>query len=570
MDIIKRSLNITKTIKNVTRFREIISVFAQNGLDEFIIRSGLHKVIPNFILPSTRINAAMKELEGASWPSVIGHRLRRSFEELGPSFIKLGQLLSTREDVFPDGFIEQMKYLQDSAKGVSFNQVVEVINGSLEKDHSEIFQSIDSKPIGTASIGLVYRAQLKNGEDVVVKVRRPNIENIIPADFAIMEFIAERLEKASDEIKYLGISRVIQEFANSLQEELDFRREALNCKKARQNLSLITKNKVFYIPKVYEEFTRENLIILEELKGVPFSRMSENDKNSRDIEEKLEKGVHIFIKTLLADGFFHADLHAGNFFLLENGRVGLIDFGLMGHLSKKAKVSLISILYSITTHDYDNLVLELLDVADYNEIPDVDQLTRDIKRALSGFIGLSVSQINLSLLLSQTARTLSRHKMYLPREWFVIFRALITLDGVGKSIGMDIDIFPIIEKNLAPVVGEVLSKENFIEEGIFASRDFINSLRVLPRHIRWFTKELARNNYAFQIIHSGHEKPLKDLKNAIIFFGYSFIAGIFLVSGILTIDKHLWGDWHSISRPTWIFWSLGLILFIKGMRTIKN
>lgn len=591
MNIIKKSIGITQTIKNATRFREMISVFAQNGLDEFIIKSGLHKVIPNFVLPRTRIDAAMKEMGDASWPSIIGYRLRRSFEELGPSFVKFGQLLSTREDLFPTEFIDQMKYLRDRAKGIPFNDALHAINKSLEKNYAktsksgqvvtalkgsseyggdEVFQSIDPTPIGTASIGLVYRAKLKCGDDVVIKVRRPNIQKIIPIDLAIIEFIVERLERASEEVKYLGISRVIKEFGNGLQNELDFRLEALNCKRIRQNLSLIDKNKQFYIPKVYEEFTCEDMLVLEELKGVPFSSSQKVNEKLGEIQKKLTDGIDIFVKTLLSDGFFHADLHGGNFFLLENGQIGLIDFGLMGHLSKKSRIGLITILYSITTHNYENLVFEFLDIADYDEIPDVDGLVRDVKNALSIFVGLTAQQMNLSLLLNKTVRTLTKHKIYLPREWFIIFRALITLDGVGKSLDMDIDIFVIIEKNLKSVSKEILSRENLVEEGILASRDIVTSLRILPRHIRWFMKEFAKNNYAFELVHTGHERSLNDLRNAMIFLGHSLIASVFFILGVLVIHNQSLGHWHTIPKLSWFFWGVGTIFLLGGIRMIRR
>ena len=569
MNIFKQGIGITQTIKNAARFREIITVFAQNGLDEFIIRSGLHKVVPDFVLPSARINAAIKEFGDASWASVMGHRLRRSFEELGPSFIKLGQLLSTREDLFPVEFVEQLKLLRDRAKGVPFEDALRAISQSLGQDYREVFQSIDPKPIGTASIGLVYKAKLKSGEDVVIKIRRPGIQKTIPTDLNIMELMADRLERVNDEIRYLGISRVVRDFGENLQNELDFRREALNCKRIKQNLSKIDQQNFFYIPDNYDQFTREDLLVLEELKGIPFSHLQKGSEEIAIVQAKLADSIQIFIRTLLADGFFHADLHTGNFFLLKNGQIGLVDFGLMGHLSKKSRVVLVAILYSIITHNYENLVFEFLDVADYEDIPDIDELVRDIKGALTPYVGLSAQQINLTQLFSKSVRVLSKHRIYLPQEWFIIFRALITLDGVGKSLGMDIEIFSIIEKNLKSVTKEILSKDNIVEEGILTSRDFITSIRILPRHARWFMREFAKNKYAFRIVHTGHEQSLNSLRNAVIFFGYNLIAGVFFISGVLLIENQILGRWYVISRLTCIFWGVGTVLFALGIRAIR-
>ena len=240
MGIIKQGINITRTMKNVSRLREIVSVLAQNGLDEFIVKSGMHKIIPHFVLPRIRVDRTLKEAQegkDAPWPEVIGRRLRWSFEELGPSFIKIGQLLGTREDLFPPEFISQMHYLRSQVQGIPFDRALGAIDQSLGRDHRQVFRSIDAQPIGSASIGLAYRAQLQNGDHVVIKLRRPGIEKIIPVDLSMMEFIVERLERASVEIKYLGLSRVIKEFGSCLHNELDFRLEALNCQRIRHILA---------------------------------------------------------------------------------------------------------------------------------------------------------------------------------------------------------------------------------------------------------------------------------------------------------------------------------------------
>ena len=182
---------------------------------------------------------------------------------------------------------------------------------------------------------------------------------------------------------------------------------------------------------------------MERLKGIPFSDNEKVELTKGIIEKKLVKGLRVFIHTLLADGFFHADLHGGNFFLLEDHRIGIIDFGLVGSLSKKSRLNLIAIMYSLITHNYENLVHEFLDVADYEKIPDMDDLINDVRDGLSPFVGLTVQQMDLSLLLKTVVGILTRHQIFLPREWFIVFRSLITLDGVGKSLGMDFDIFSI-------------------------------------------------------------------------------------------------------------------------------
>lgn len=216
MNIIKTSIGLTKTIKNATRFKEIVTVFARNGFEEFILKTGIHEHIPNFVLPKSRWSEALQEKEDLGDSKImfsLAYRLRKSFEELGPCFIKFGQLLSTREDLFGSTFVEEMKKLLDQVKGFSFEEAKIILEESLGKKVEDIFTSIDPRPIGMASMAVVFRARLLAGEDVVIKIRRPGITKIIETDVAILSFLSQRLERIDRNIKYLGISRLINDFA---------------------------------------------------------------------------------------------------------------------------------------------------------------------------------------------------------------------------------------------------------------------------------------------------------------------------------------------------------------------
>ena len=230
MDLIKTGIGIGKTIRNVARLRDIVSVFARHGFAEFI-SIGVTSKIPDFVLPSSQkdIKREIAEKGEKSLGKTLGYRLRLCFEELGPAFIKFGQLLGSREDLFDKGFIDEMHQLRDKVKPVSLTISIKTIEESLGKKFSEVFESIDEKPVGTASIGVVYKAKLLNGDEVVVKVRRPQISKEITRDFSILSFLATQVEKASEEIRYLGLSRIVNDFAISLQNELNFNIEAMSC-----------------------------------------------------------------------------------------------------------------------------------------------------------------------------------------------------------------------------------------------------------------------------------------------------------------------------------------------------
>jgi ubiquinone biosynthesis protein len=317
------------------------------------------------------------------------------------------------------------------------------------------------------------------------------------------------------------------------------------------------------VPNVYREYTTQEVIVLEFLDGRPFNEFHSLEQLGPVVVERLLKSVELFTHTLLADGFFHADLHGGNFFVMPDQRIGLIDFGLMGTLSKKNRANLIAIMYSLINHDFENLVYEFLEVAEYESVPNHEELIRDIKDAISPYVGLSVKETNMSELVRNLIKTLSKHELYLPREWFIIFRALITLDGVGKSIGLDLNIFQILEKDLNKLVSEMLSKKNAQEELMWVAKDIISSLRIVPKHLKWFLKEVSKNNYAIDIRIKEVDELSRSIGRSFYLLGMSLLASVFILCGTLFVRNVNVLSIYDIPLLSWIFWAFAGYLLIR-------
>ncbi len=568
MDIIKTGIGITRTFKNVNRFREILSVFARHGFDELILKTKLHLVIPNFVIPKSRVKQLLEEESEFDFWRSLGFRIRKSFEELGPSFIKVGQLLATREDIFDPAFIAQLKLLQSKAAAIPFDVAKRSIESEVGKSIDEIFNYIEEEPIGVASIGCVYKAELKNGQKVVVKVRRPDIRKNILNDFEIITYIVSRLEKASDEIKYLGVSKAISDFFKSIQLEMNFLIEANNNEKIAKNIQKFDKDNIFVIPKVYREFSSQKILVMDYIEGIPFNEIT-NVEVEVELKQNLEKAVRMFLRTMLTDGFFHADLHGGNFFKMEDNKIGLIDFGLVGTLNKKNRTNLIAILYALLTNNYENLVFEFLDVAEYEVIPDYEILVKDIRESLMPYIGLSVQEIDATALTHSIVSTLSKHEIYLPREWFVIFRALMTLDGTGKALKIDLNIFEVIDSELKEVVEDLISKEALMEEAAWLGRDVIGSLRVIPRHLKWMMKELSKRSYTLDVQLKDTNNEINLLMRSVYFMSLIVLTATFFASGIYVVGQTPVRSFNDIATLSYICWGLASLTFIRATMILK-
>lgn len=568
MDIIRTGLGLTKTIKNVARFREIVSVFAKNGFDELLGKSGVLKLLPNFILPKNKVEELK---ESTDYGRVIGHRIKICFEELGPSFIKLGQLISSREDMFPASFIAEVKKLQDDVKPIEFEEVKKILTNAYKGSYEHIFSSIDEKPIGTASIGVVHKGVLKSGEEVVIKVRRPNIRQIIETDFEIFNFLIERIEQVSNDVKALGIGRILKDFRVAIENELDFFVEAHNSKRFLGVIKKFEAEDKFYLPKIYSEHVTEDTLVMELLKGTPFSDVKGIEPYKKEVHGMLEKGLGIFLRSILEEGFFHGDLHGGNFFYLpDKKKIGIIDFGLMGSMSKKSRTHFVAIIYSLLNNNFENLIYEFLDVAEYDKVPDVDALIRDAKDNISPFLGLTAQAINSQLLFTAIVKTLTAHRVYLPRDWIIVFRALIALDGVGRSLELDFDIFGIVQDDMEEILKSYISKDSLIEESVWVGRDVMNSLRIFPRQAKWFLKDFSRNDYTFQVKTKGYEKELERLSNSLVFLGVNFICGILIYSGSRFISEPNVLSMESIPQMTWVLWIVAFLLFFRGLIHVRK
>ena len=541
------------------------------ALEEFVVQ-GARSKIPLIVLPKTK-SKILEELErdtNSTWQQVLGYRLRLCFEELGPAFIKFGQLLSSREDLFDTGFIAEMEKLRDKVKPVPFEVAKESIESALGDKVSVFFEYINPKAIGTASIGVVYEAQLKSGESVVVKVRRPNIERMIETDFSILLFLVNQIERTSAELRGLGLSRIIKDFSSSLQSELNFNVEALNCERFKENLSKRDVTQIFYIPKIYNELTKENILVMEKINGTPFSDRDGLAPIIDKIHTSLETGLQYFMKSFLQDGFFHADLHGGNFFYMDNGKIGIIDYGLMGSLGKKSRINFIAIIYALITFNYENLVYEFLDVAEYEQTPDVDNLINDVKDALNPFIGLTVKQTNYSEVFKVITSCLLRHELFLPRDWFIVFRALMTLDGVGKSLNMDIDIFGLLENDMTDVLKSTVDRNEVLEELVWATRDILPIMRIFPRHLKWFLKDFAKKNYEIQVKHYGYENEIRKATGSIKFLGFSLFSSSLIISGVILSNGITIKNYTDVPIISYLFWFFGILSFLRGYFSFKK
>lgn len=564
-----KPLGIVQSIRNASRFKEILSVFVKNGFEEFVVTSRLHEVIPNFVFPARKkekiiSNAVSKD----QWWGVVGYRLRLSFEELGPAFVKFGQLLGTRDDFFDTAFTTEMRKLQDDVKGISWAQAKDLVEKCWGKDYLEVCEEINEDPIASASIASVFTATLKTGEKVVIKIKRPGIDQVIESDFQLMKVLVKTLESTSEQFKWMAISRTLEEFHRTIKDELNLMHELRSLERLKDNLARTKDSSILVLPTPFRELSNENVLVMEYLDGVPFSKLSPGDVTPK-LKQSLLQCVQLFMNSLLRDGFFHADLHGGNFLRLANDKIGVVDFGLVGTLSQKNKKTFMSLLYNLSVGDFDRLSYELLDVAEYDSVPDYQELSRDLEIALTPFLILNSSQIPSAEFMQNLVSILSKHRLFLPREWSIIFRALVTLDGVGRSLGVDIKVFEVLDKSTKEFTSGLINKDQIIMDSLWFLKDSMGSMRMWPKHLDWFLKEFSKNNYAMDFRIRGLNKEVNTISKSVQFLALLIFSSATLLMGLFFIeDKNI--SFSTLPLMTLVFWSFAIITICYASWIIKS
>ncbi|WP_373975699.1 AarF/UbiB family protein [Chitinibacter sp. SCUT-21] len=471
-------------MRDLPRVREIIAILMRHGLGNLVQRLGLAKGVERAgdILhwPGDH---EVQLLE----PAV---RVRRALEELGPTFIKLGQVLATRVDMFPPEWIAEFEKLQSDVPPLAFDLLEPQLRIALGRDPHEVFQALDPNPIGSASIAQVHRAQLQDGREVVLKIRRPNITAKIEADLRILRHIAGLATFEFPDLRRYQPVRMVDEFAKSIHRELNLSIEARNLERFITNFA---GHDEIIIPQVWWEWTSERLIVQDYIGGVAGNDIAAIDAAKLDRKVLAARGADAVLKMVLIDGYFHADPHPGNVKYLAGERIAFLDFGMVGRLPHPRRDHIVDLLAALAQRDEHGILNVLLEWTG-DTVVDEQRLAADIADFMFNYENLSLKDVQFGHLLNDVALIMREHEITLPSDLTLLFKALITLEGLGRQLDPEFQMVP----HLTPFVREVIlarynpntlfkrTKDNFFEA--------FNVLSGLPRDIGKLIKQARRGN----------------------------------------------------------------------------
>lgn len=411
-----------KEIRRINRYRDIAMAMINQGFGYIVAEIGLIKWLPF----SERLFPAY-----VNNTKSLGERVRLVLEALGPTYIKLGQIASTHQELFPAEISRELEKLQDQAASFPFAEVSRIIQAELGAPLEEIFQQFELTPLAAASIGQVHRGLLKTGEPVAIKVQRPGIATIIETDLEILYHLVNLVERRFKWAENYRISAMLAEFAKALRNELDYTIEARNTKKIAAQPNI---NSYFYIPKVFSDYSTNKVLTTEYLTGIKINEIDRLKQQGYNLPDLAQRFVQGLLQQIFSAGFFHGDPHPGNVIILPNGALGLLDFGMVGRLSPEIRYHLASMIIALIRHDPEGIIKAVLALGIVPENVNLRQLKDDLEQLQEQFYEVPLSQLSLGNLVRQIVTVLFKHQIKLPADLTLLGKTLITLEGLTKKL----------------------------------------------------------------------------------------------------------------------------------------
>jgi ubiquinone biosynthesis protein len=490
---------------------------------------------------------------GVSSPVAANARplhLRQALEELGTTFIKLGQILSTRADLLPPEYLAELTKLQDSATPVAFEEIQEALATELDQPLEQIFAEFDPVPLAAASIGQAHAARLLDGTEVVVKVRRPGVVEQVNEDLEILKELAATASRHWNFADRYDLTGLVDEFSQTLRRELDYIREAHNAERFAVNFA--TDSHV-HVPRVFWEATTSRVLTLERIRGIKINDLKALDEQGTDRRWLADYATNVVLKMVCEDGFFHADPHPGNFFIEPNGTIGLIDFGMVGVVDEQTQELLAELLIAINHQDADQLVDVFLDLGVTYKRIDRVSVRRDIDRLLSTYWGLPLGELRVAALLNDVYSIMRRHQMHLPSNLALLLKTVIMIEGLGVTVDPDFHLPEVLTPYTERLVLRQYSPFRWVRNFGHSSLELVRFAGNMPQHLRRIATAAENGNLQIGMRPEGFDPIIDRLEKIANRIVLGVIAAAFINGLAVLVSVY--------QPPGWDRWGWGVFAF---------
>ncbi|MGD8966640.1 MAG: AarF/ABC1/UbiB kinase family protein [Anaerolineae bacterium] len=487
-----------RTIRHLRRYREIAQVFIRHGLGELV---DLLEMQPYLAFPRRLVRRWRQEAPPLGAPQ----RLRLALQELGPTFIKLGQVLSTRPDLIPPAYIAELTKLQDTVPPDPWEPVRKQLESELGAPLKQHFTSFKREPLAAASLAQVHAATLRDGSSVVVKAQRPDIERAIEVDLEIVQDVARLLQSRTPLARIYDLPEIAREFATTLRMELDFYREGHNAERFRENFAA---DPTLYVPQIHWDFTSRRVLVMERISGIKISNIEALDEAGYDRHRIGVHAAQMVVKEVLEDGFFHADPHPGNFVIMPGEVIGAMDFGMVGHLSYRVRRDLTRLFVAAVEMNEEAIVDQLVRMGATPAAVDRMALQRDISRLLRKYHGLPLKAIRAQDVMQDVTPVTFRHHLQLPSELWLLGKTLAMMEGVGLKLDPDFDFIAFSRPYIRRFLWQMVVPRGVGPRLIKTGGDWSDLLSLLPRIGSQLLIQAERGELEITLEHKGLTQAL--------------------------------------------------------------
>jgi len=513
--------------RHLRRYRQIGEVLLRHGFGYVLQQIGFK----SWISPLKRLKAFSHQPD----PTLsLGTRLRLVLEQLGPTFIKFGQLLSTRPDIVPLSILKELESLQDNVAPVGFSQIQKQVEQALGKPIEAIFRHFSPEPLAAASIGQVHRAVLLDGTEVVVKVRRPHVEQVIATDLEIMYRLAHAFaDRFADQV--IDIVELVDQFAKMIRRELDYTREARNIERFHHNFS---DDPNVVIPKVYWQYTTDKVLTMNYIRGIKLRDLAIIQEQNIDTAQLARIAVNAFVKQVFEYGFFHGDPHPGNLLVTDDGRLVFLDFGIVGRIDSETMNLLGQLLVAVMRRDVEGIMQTFAALGALTEKPSREMYI-DLKELVDDYYGKTLRDLNIGRIAEDFLEFARSYPIKLPTDLTLLVKALVTIEGVGSQLVPEFNVVEAMEPYAKKWAKEHYNLRRLAEAGWDSTKEWVKTWVKLPGQLEEALDTLNRGDLEIQFKHMGLERLINRLDVISNRLTAGIIIGALLVSSslVMVIDR---------------------------------
>jgi ubiquinone biosynthesis protein len=539
---------IGRTYRHLNRYRQILTVLFKYGFGDLVETLKIEQYIEiGLSMISRNRRERLEKLTRAE-------RTRMALEELGPSYIKLGQVLSTRPDLVSVEFVTEFSKLQDDVPAIDFNAIEQTIENELGRPLKTLFVEFRPEPLASASIGQVHLARLHNGDQVAVKIQRPGIDHIVEVDLEIMLHLATLAERHVEELSFHKPVRIVEEFARTLAKEMDYTIEASSVERVAGQF--ISDNAV-YVPKVYREFSTKQVLTLEYIDGIKVTDIHSLCQAGYDCPLITQRGADILLKQIFSFGFFHADPHPGNIFVLPGNVICLLDFGMMGAVDRATREIFVALVDAVIRRDEPRTAQVLLKLTEWDEEPDLTQLEKDVADFIAQYLYRPLKEIQLARLLQHLLELATRHRMRMPADIFLMLKALTQVESVARQLDPEFDLIQKATPFIRQVKLSRIAPSRIADDLVGLVEQSYEFLTDFPKDLLVLSRSLRQRKLSFTLVMKDLDKMLATHDQISNRISFAIIIASLIIGSALIVISNMPPLFYGIS-------AIGLIGFLAA------